>query len=174
MKQAVILGVDPGFRVTGYAILKQDENGKAYLLDFGYLQMSPKKFLWERVGEFYNLFKDKIVTHGVNRIALETSFLGKNAQTFLKLGYLRGILYLLADQHKAELSEFSPTEIKMSVVGFGRATKEQVAMMVMRLFPKLSEVGKIAKNDVTDALAISVCGLWDLRQQHLKNLARRC
>jgi Holliday junction resolvasome RuvABC endonuclease subunit len=55
----------------------------------------------------------------------------------------------------------------MSVVGYGGATKEQVAAMVTRLFPKLGEVKKIAKNDVTDALAISVCGLWDHRKNKL-------
>lgn len=164
----VILGIDPGFSVTGYAVLKQDDSGKAYLLDFGYLQMDRKKHLSARVGEFYNLFQEKISTHKVTQVSLETSFLGKNAQTFLKLGYLRGILYLLADQHGLELLEFAPREIKMSVAGFGGATKDQVAIMIMRLFPNLSKVKKIAKNDVTDALAICVCGLWEKRQRFLK------
>jgi crossover junction endodeoxyribonuclease RuvC len=167
VKQSIILGVDPGFHVSGYAVLKQDENGKAYLLDFGYLQMKPKNHLSVRVGEFYRYFSEKVTAYNVTQISLETSFLGKNAQTFLKLGYLRGILYLLADQNSLGLCEFSPREIKQSVVGYGGATKDQVAMMMMRLFPKLSEVGKIAKNDVTDALAICVCGLWQLRQERL-------
>lgn len=164
MKPFVILGVDPGFHVTGYAILKQDESGKAYLLDFGYIQMSPKKHLSERVGEFYDFFKEKISSHKVTQISLETSFLGKNAQSFLKLGYLRGILYLLADQNKALLHEFSPTEVKLSVVGFGKATKDQVALMISRMFPKINEVKKIAKNDVSDAIAITICGLWQYRR----------
>lgn len=168
----VILGVDPGFYVTGYSILKQ-EKGKAYLLDFGFLQMKPKDHLSKRVGQFYNLFNEKIRIHEVTDIALETSFLGKNAQTFLKLGYLRGVLYLLADQHSLELSEFVPTHIKAAVTGFGSASKDQVANVVMRLFPRLSEVKKIAKNDVTDALAISVCGLWHLRQNFLRGLAQK-
>lgn len=160
MKQKIILGVDPGFRVTGFSILKRDETGKAYLLDFGYLQMNPKNHLSCRVGEFYSFLKEKISCHKVTQISLETPFLGKNAQTFLKLGYLRGVLYLLADQNKLSLSEFSPREVKLAVVGFGGATKEQVAAMVMRLFPGLGEVKKVARDDVTDALAISVCGLW--------------
>jgi crossover junction endodeoxyribonuclease RuvC len=173
MDSCVILGIGPGFHVTGYGVLKQDEAGKAYLLDFGYLQLSSKKGLSVRVGEFYNNFEEKIKKYQVTQISLETPFLGKNAQTFLKLGYLRGILYLLADQHGLDLCEFAPREVKMSVVGFGGATKEQVAAMMMRLFPKLGEVGKVAKNDVTDALAVCVCGLWQLRQRHLQGLARR-
>lgn len=166
--ELVILGIDPGTRISGYSILKRDEKGRAFLLDFGYLQMNSKDHLSRRVGEFFDFFHEKIKIHNVSHIALETPFLGKNAQTFLKLGYLRGILYLLASQNNLQLSEFSPTKVKQSVVGFGGATKEQVAMMVGRLFPKLEEVKKTAKDDVTDALAISVCGLW-----HTNNIMNR-
>jgi crossover junction endodeoxyribonuclease RuvC len=166
LNKRVILGVDPGFHVTGYAILKQDEQGKVFLVDFGYLKLKPKEHLSVRIGQFYDHFSEKIKTHAVSNIALETPFLGKNAQTFLKLGYLRGVLYLLASQHSCELHEFAPREVKVSVTGFGGATKDQVAMMVQRLFPRLEEVGKIAKNDVTDALAVSVCGLWHSRQRY--------
>jgi crossover junction endodeoxyribonuclease RuvC len=163
MKPLIILGVDPGFSVTGFAILKR-EVSRAFLLDFGYLQMNSKKSLSERTGIFYNCMDEKIKNHSVTHISLETSFLGKNAQTFLKLGYLRGILYLLADQYNLKLEEFAPREIKQRTVGFGGASKEQVAAMMFRMFPKLSEIKKTAKNDVTDALAISVCGLWNAQR----------
>lgn len=155
----VILGVDPGFSVTGYAILKKD-GGKALLLDYGYLKMSSQKTLSERVGIFYNTFHEKILQQGVTEIALETSFLGKNAQTFLKLGYLRGVLYLLAAQQALVLREFAPREVKSTVTGYGAAGKDQVAAMVLRLFPKLNDVGPIERQDVTDALAICLCGFW--------------
>jgi len=125
-----ILGIDPGFHITGYGVLRQDDNGKSYLLDFGYLKMSSKKHLSERTGEFYKFFSEKISVHSVTHISLETPFLGKNAQVFLKLGYLRGILYLLADQNGLSLSEFAPREVKISIVGYGGASKDQVAMMI--------------------------------------------
>ncbi len=156
---SVILGVDPGFSVTGYAILKKD-GPKALLLDYGYIKMSSQKSLVERVGIFYNCFQAKIAQHTVTEIALETSFLGKNAQTFLKLGYLRGILYLLAAQHSLPVNEFAPREVKSSVTGYGAASKDQVAAMIMRLFPKLNELGAIARQDVTDAMAVCLCGFW--------------
>jgi len=163
----VILGVDPGFSVTGFAILKKDL-GKAFLLDYGHLKMSSTKSLVERTGIFYNLFQDKIIKYGVNEIGLETSFLGKNAQTFLKLGYLRGILYLLASQHTLALHEFAPREIKSSVTGYGGASKEQVAAMVLRLFPRLSDLGPIERMDVTDALAVCLCGFWHVQTSYLR------
>ena len=152
----IILGIDPGFSVTGYGILKK-EGRTCFLLDYGYLSMSYKKHLSERITIFYDCFKDKIAHFEVTDLALETPFLGKNAQNFLKLGYLRGTLYLLAHQHKLQLHEFSPREVKKSITGFGGASKDQVERVIMQLFPKL---GAQKKQDVTDALAITLCALW--------------
>ena len=96
-------------------------------------------------------------------VALETPFLGKNAQNFLKLGYLRGIIYLLVATYNLALQEFSPREVKMSVTGFGGADKEQVARIILRLFPALSVPDKA---DVTDALAVTLCCLWNNKALH--------
>ncbi|NDD54561.1 crossover junction endodeoxyribonuclease RuvC [bacterium] len=155
----IILGVDPGFSVTGFALVMKSQ--RVSVLDCGYLKMSPRHSLVQRTGQFYAFFQEKILRHQVTHIALETSFLGKNAQTFLKLGYLRGILYLLADQHRAVLSEFAPREVKMAVTGFGGASKEQVASMMTRIFPGLSALPSVERADATDALAVALCGLWN-------------
>jgi crossover junction endodeoxyribonuclease RuvC len=155
----VILGIDPGFRVTGFGILKKDGQ-KSFLIDYGFLSMPQNDTLAKRVCTFHDFFVQKILTHGVTNIALETPFLGKNAQNFLKLGYLRGILYLLSEKHGLTLHEFAPTQVKQSLTGFGAASKEQVASVILRLFPTI-EVPK--KADVTDALAITLCGLWQIK-----------
>lgn len=156
-----ILGVDPGFQFAGFGVIKK-EGGKALVLDYGCLKMNPTKSLDVRIGIFYDFFADKIQTHGVTNLALETPFLGKNAQNFLKLGYLRGALYLLANKNGLTIHEFSPTEVKLSVTGFGGASKEQVARVVLQLFPKMVAPDKA---DVTDALAVTLCGLWQQRYQ---------
>lgn len=156
----IILGVDPGFRYAGYAVIKKDGN-KVFLLDYGFLSLPQTKSLVERTGLFYDFFNQKIIAHHVNHLSLETPFLGKNPQNFMKLGYLRGILYLLSSQYNLQLHEFAPRQVKSALTGFGGASKEQVARVVMRLFPKM-ETPK--KEDVTDALAVTVCGLW-----HQKN-----
>lgn len=152
----IILGVDPGFQAAGYAILKKEGNS-VFVLDYGFLKMNPTKSLPERVTIFHDFFADKILVHGVTNVALETPFLGKNAQNFLKLGYLRGILYLLAHKNNATLHEFAPREVKQSLTGYGGASKEQVARVVLQLFPKMQMPGKF---DITDALAVTLCGLW--------------
>jgi crossover junction endodeoxyribonuclease RuvC len=155
----ILLGIDPGLQVAGYCILKKDAK-TCFLLDCGYLQMSSKKSLAERVHTFHSFFSDKIKTYQVTDLALETPFLGKNAQNFLKLGYLRGILYLLAHEHSLILHEFSPREVKQSVTGYGGASKEQVERVVLQLFPKLNTP---KKHDVTDAIAVTLCGLWKVK-----------
>lgn len=152
----IILGIDPGFHYAGFSVLKKDQRS-IILLDVGYLTLSPSKTLVERVGIFHTFFHEKIKAWNVTDLAIETPFLGKNAQNFLKLGYLRGILYLLSDTHHLALHEFSPREIKQSVTGYGAASKEQVARVMTQLFPKLE---KPKKEDVTDAMAISLCALW--------------
>src|ERR1700677_3249093 len=104
----IILGIDPGFQFAGYGIIKK-EGGKAIVLDYGFLKMNPTKSLDERLAIFYDFFTQKVQTHGVTNLALETPFLGKNAQNFLKLGYLRGALYLIANKNHLIIHEFSPT-----------------------------------------------------------------
>lgn len=152
----IVLGIDPGFKVTGYGILKKEGN-KSILIDYGCLKMKSTDVISARVGIFYNFFSEKIKDYAVNSISLETPFLGKNAQNFLKLGYLRGILYLLADLNNLKIFEFSPREVKLSITGFGGADKEQVSRVILRLFPFLSIPEQL---DITDALAVSVCGLF--------------
>lgn len=159
----VILGIDPGFSVTGYCVLQKNKN-QVIMLDYGFLKLPTTQPLQARVGIFYDTLVEKIKQHNVTAISLETSFLGKNAQTFLKLGYLRGILYLLASQYQLQVFEFAPRQVKQTVTGYGAADKEQVAKVLSMLFP---QIPKPLKTDVTDAIAISLCGLWQSENKQL-------
>lgn len=152
----VILGVDPGLRYAGFGIAKKEQS-KIYLLDHGCLNLPQKQPIPERLGILHDFFHDKIKEFNVTDLALETPFLGKNPQNFLKLGYVRGTLYLLGAKHELQLYEFSPREIKKAITGWGGASKEQVARVILSLFPKM-EAPK--RDDVTDALAVTLTGLW--------------
>lgn len=154
MDTDIILAIDPSYTATGYAIIRKVSQ-KQQLLHYGFLPLPATLAMPDRIGLFHNFFNTLIIEQKVTTIVLETPFLGKNAQVFLKLGYLRGITHLLAHQHKTKLLEFAPREIKSAVTGFGGAQKDQVAKMVHLLFPGL----QIKKNyDVTDAIAIGLCG----------------
>ncbi|OGB84305.1 crossover junction endodeoxyribonuclease RuvC [candidate division TM6 bacterium RIFCSPHIGHO2_12_FULL_32_22] len=156
----VILGIDPGTRISGFGILKKESN-RSFLLESGCLKLNPTTDLKDRISQFHNFFEEKVEKFQITDLALETPFLGKNAQNFLKLGYLRGILYLVASKHKMKIHEFSPREIKQAVTGFGGASKEQVSRMMLQFFPGIKVSGTL---DVTDALAVTLCGLWRYRR----------
>ncbi len=154
----ILLGVDPGLRITGFAVARV-QAGRTSIFDYGYLSMPSTESIPARVARFYAFMTEKIIVHKVTHLAIETPFLGKNAQTFVKLGYLRSILYLLSEQHKLQLHELAPCHVKQAVTGYGKASKEQVATVMATLFPALKTLGASVKEDVTDAIAICMAGL---------------
>lgn len=160
----VFLGIDPGTIITGFGIIKKEGN-RSFLLDYGALSMKSSQTIPERIFLFHNFLKNKIEEYSITHVSIETPFLGKNAQNFLKLGYLRGIVYLLAEQYKLKIQEFSPREIKLSLTGFGGADKDQVARIVSKFFPNIN----IFKSfDITDAIAVTLCGVWRHKNLLLK------
>jgi crossover junction endodeoxyribonuclease RuvC len=155
----VILGVDPGIVCAGFSVASV-EQGRVMLLDYGYVKMSSSMSIPERLSTLHDAFSSKIEQFHVTDLVFETPFLGKNAQNFLKLGYVRGILYLLSHRYKLVIHEFSPREVKRAITGSGAAEKEQLARVLLRLFPGLELPDRY---DVTDAIALSLCGIWQRR-----------
>jgi len=155
----ILLGVDPGSNITGFAVARVAAN-KTTIFDYGYLKMSAADSMPKRVAEFHRFLTEKITTHAVTHLVIETPFLGKNPQSFVKLGYLRSILYLLSQHHSLTLHELAPCQIKQAVTGYGKASKEQVATVLATLFPALKQLGITVKEDVTDAIAIALTGVW--------------
>jgi len=166
----IILGVDPGSRITGFAIARI-ANGKTTVFDYGYLPLSSTDSMPKRVAQFHAFLEAKIKEHAVTHLAIETPFLGKNPQSFVKLGYLRGILYLLSEHYRLTLQELTPSQIKQAVTGHGQASKEQVATVLGLLFPALKTIKATVKEDVTDAIAIALAGIGALSIQGLRNRA---
>ena len=152
----VILGIDPGVRFTGFGLVRF-QAGQTGLMEYGCLKLPASKPLNARVSQFHDFFDMRIPGSGATGIAIETPFLGKNAQNFLKLGYLRGIIYHLSHKYDLPLYEFAPSEVKQAVTGYGGAGKDQVARVIMQLFPRM---GKPETQDVTDAIAVTLCGAW--------------
>ena len=151
----IILGVDPGTRYAGFAVIKKEKQ-KTFLIEAGCIDVHKKATLIEKIGIIYKILSNKVTEHKVTHLAIETPFLDKNAGTFLKLGYVVGILHLISYNNGLILSEFAPREVKKNITGSGKASKEQVANVVMRLF----RIKKPERDDVTDALAIAMCGLF--------------
>ncbi len=148
-----ILGVDPGTIFTGYGII-DFKNNETEQVTAGIIkipttkEMAPRlKFIYEELNRLIKIYKP-------DEFALETAFYGKNVQSALKIGYARGVSLLAAINNDVPLKEYSPREIKKSVVGNGAASKEQVQFMMKKL---LGIRKTKMKFDESDALAVAVC-----------------
>jgi crossover junction endodeoxyribonuclease RuvC len=150
----IILGVDPGTIVTGYGLIEYTNN-KFRRISHGVIKLPASKSLTEKLEIIYK--PDEFV--------IETAFYGKNVQSVLKIGYARGVSLLAAIHNKVPTNEYSPREVKKSVVGKGAASKQQVSYMVMTI---LNSKKIKFKPDESDALAIALCHAFRLKTPTFK------
>lgn len=149
----IIFGVDPGTILTGYGIIKFQDNKLGYIKS-GVIKPNPKEILSIKLKHIYQELDKRIKLFKPDIFCIETAFYGKNVQSAMKIGYVRGIAMLVASMNEVATFEYSPREIKKAVVGRGSASKEQVQYMIKNLLNL--EIDKI-KFDETDALAAAVC-----------------
>lgn len=148
-----ILGVDPGTIATGYGIIDFDTNEISYVTS-GIIQIPNTKDFGPRLEKIYDELCKIIKKYKPSEFALETAFYGKNVQSALKIGYARGVSLLAAVHNNIQAKEYSPREIKKSIVGKGSSSKEQVQYMVKKL---CSIKQTKMKFDESDALAVAIC-----------------
>lgn len=148
-----ILGIDPGTIHTGFGVVKYYRN-QLTLIDSGIIKTPAVKEMAPRLETIYNELTLLIRKYDPDAFALETAFYGKNVQSALKIGYARGVSMLAAKHNNLETAEYSPREVKKSVVGNGAASKDQVQYMIKKL---LSISKSKIKFDETDALAVAIC-----------------
>ncbi len=161
-----VLGIDCGGEYTGYGVVEQDGDGALHHLCSGAIRLLPRQALELRLKKICDGLTEIISTHAPQQVAIEDVFYAVNVKSTLKLGHVRGVAMLVAAQAGLEVIAYSPLSIKSAVVGYGRAEKSQVQMMVARLL-NLPAVPEPA--DVADALAIAICHLHTagtLRRQH--------
>lgn len=148
-----ILGIDCGSGRTGYGVV--DSDGQRHrLVSAGVIRVSPTKPFAERLRLIYVGVGEVLARDQPECFAVETVFHGVNAKSALKLAQVRGVVMLAAAQVGLAVEEYSPLEIKGSVVGYGRATKDQVQIMTASLLG-LREI--IEPHDASDALAVAIC-----------------
>lgn len=151
-----VLGIDCGGEYTGYGVVELFAGGKLCCLACGAVKLSPRETLPRRLSRIYSHLGAIIAEHQPDEVAIEDVFYALNAKSALKLGQVRGVAMLAAASAGLEVAEYSPLTIKSSVVGYGRAEKEQVQHMVTRL---LDLTAPPEPYDVSDALAIAICHL---------------
>jgi crossover junction endodeoxyribonuclease RuvC len=148
-----VLGVDCGSERTGWGVIESD-GGRHRMVAAGVIRTSPKSPFDRRLLEIGTALRELIREHAPEFAAVEEVFHAVNAKTALKLAHVRGVALLTIAEAGVVFAEYSPLEVKMSVVGYGRAEKGQVQMMVQSLL-RLPEA--IGSEDASDALAIAIC-----------------
>ncbi|MGE4283034.1 MAG: crossover junction endodeoxyribonuclease RuvC [Clostridia bacterium] len=149
----IILGIDPGIAIVGYGIIKYEGN-KFSVVHYGAITTHSSMQLPDRLKEIYEGIIYLIEMFHPDAVAIEELFFNKNVKTALTVGHGRGVALLAAANKGLEISEYTPLQVKQSVVGYGRAEKAQVQQMV-KVILSLNEIPK--PDDVADALAVAVC-----------------
>ena len=161
--------MDPGLARTGYGIIETAtpnlSNG-VKVVNYGCILTLPAEsharrlqIIYREVRRLINKFKPEVAV-------LEELFFAKNVKTALKVGEARGVITLAASAKGLEIKEFTPLEVKLSVVGRGRASKPQVQYMVKQLLSDLEEIPR--PDDAADALAVALCYFHSLSRQKIK------
>lgn len=155
-QQKIILGIDPGTRITGYGVIHLDKQP----IDFGCIRPPPKFLLSERYKILFDSVEALIAKYKPAAIAVESQFVLKNAQSAIKLGMAKGMVFLAAARQGIPVYEFAPKKAKLAVVGHGNASKYQVQKMIQALLrlPTPPE-----PEDAADALALAICCAHHMR-----------
>jgi crossover junction endodeoxyribonuclease RuvC len=147
----VILGIDPGSRVTGYGVIKSEGQKMSYI-DSGCIRTSAGE-LSPRLLEIFNGICELMEAYRPQEAAIEQVFMHKNVNAALKLGHARGVAMVAVASHRIPIYEYSPRQMKQALVGYGAAQKEQVKQMVMCLL----DLKQAPQTDAADALGIAIC-----------------
>lgn len=148
-----ILGIDCGTENTGYGLIESDGRGHQMVVA-GTIHTSPKDSLQSRLLAIAQGLRGVIGANAPDAAAVEEVFYAQNVKTALKLSHVRGVVLLTLAEAGLPVGEYSPLEIKTSVVGYGRAEKHQVKMMVHSL---LQLDDQIQSEDACDAIAVAIC-----------------
>jgi crossover junction endodeoxyribonuclease RuvC len=156
----IILGIDPGSVVTGYGVLESSSAGIRHIRS-GSIAPANKMPFFDRLVVIYDQLVGIIEETQPTHVAIEEIFKAYNVDSLIKLGHARGVACLAARKAGIPLYEYSALAVKKSLVGYGMATKDQVAWMVKKILTLQDPL----RNDTTDALAIAICHTHSIKIQ---------
>lgn len=162
----VILGIDPGTATTGFGLIAEDQGGNAAFLRCGVITTPAGMPMPQRLLQIYRDISALIAAANPEAMAIEELFFSRNVTSALAVGQARGVVLLAATQAGVPIFEYKPIEVKQALVGYGRATKQQMQEMV-RLMLGLDAVPR--PDDAADAVAIAICHLHSARLRNLEN-----
>jgi crossover junction endodeoxyribonuclease RuvC len=150
----LVLGVDPGSKVTGYGLVEKTQK-ELTCIHAGYIALPGKIPFHDKIHKIFQAMVEIMHDYRPQEMAVEDLFYAKNVKSSLKLAHARGAVLVAGVECGVRIFEYTPLEIKKAVVGYGRASKEQVRSMV-RVILKLKATPGL---DTSDALATAICHL---------------
>ncbi len=148
-----ILGIDPGFAITGYSIIDYIGN-KFHLVTSGAVTTEAGVSFPIRLEKIYNDLTNIINEYKPDAVSVEELFFNNNAKTAINVAQARGVILVVARKMNIDTFEYTPLQIKQAVVGYGRANKVQVQKMVKTIL-KVDNLPKL--DDTTDSMAAAIC-----------------
>ena len=149
----IILGIDPGYAIVGYGVIEY-KNNHFSVIDYGAILTDAGTPFNIRLEKIYDGLCNIIERHRPEAMAIEKLFYNNNAKTVIDVSQARGVIMLAAQKNGVPAFEYTPLQVKRSVVGYGRAEKKQVQEMTRRILA-LEKVPK--PDDTADALAMAIC-----------------
>ena len=156
----IVLGIDPGTAITGYGVVEKLSDGALRLTECGVIRTSSREPLALRLREIFEGVTDLLDRHTPAAVAVEGIFFGRNARTAMVLGHARGAILLAASLRGLDVAEYPPAEVKIAVVGTGRAAKNQIGYMTQKLL-RLREPPR--PDDAADGVAVALCHFFHTR-----------
>ncbi|MBN2365830.1 MAG: crossover junction endodeoxyribonuclease RuvC [Calditrichaeota bacterium] len=156
-----ILGIDPGLSITGYGVIDTTGNNP-HFLTYGVIKKNPKASFPENLLSIYQEIKNIVSSCQPDACAIENIFYHQNKKTAIIMGHVRGVAIVAAAERKIPVFEYSPREIKLSIVGQGGASKTQVQSMIKNIL-QMKEIP--FSEDASDALAVAVCHFHRLKMR---------
>ena len=147
----LILGIDPGTRNCGYALIKKERN-KLSLVEAGIIKMKAEDLQFQ-IHQMAEGFDHIFNNYDIDEVAVESMFFAHNPKTVIKLAQFRGAIMLKILMEFGEFAEYTPLQIKKAVTGKAKASKEQVSFMVQRLLGIKKEIKPL---DICDAMAVAI------------------
>lgn len=158
---ARVVGIDPGTRIAGYAVVDFDRRGDATIIDAGVLRLSADAPLSARLLQLHDDIVEVLAEHAPTHMALEAVFShADHARTAIQMAHGRGVVLLAAERRGLPVAELPPAEVKRALTGNGRASKAQIQHAVAA---QCGLAEPPSPPDVADAIAIALCGGRRLR-----------
>lgn len=155
----IIIGIDPGTNVMGYAILGI-RGKKPALIAMGVIELNKFESHYLRLRRIYERVLGLVEQYLPDEMAIEAPFFGKNVQSMLKLGRAQGVAMAAALSRDVPITEYEPRKIKMAITGNGAASKEQVKEMLRRILD-IPDASLLPQLDATDALGAALCHFYE-------------